>query len=372
MKTIAFCLFKYFPHGGLQRDFLRVSKKCREIGAAIRVYTMSWNGSVPDGFDVQILPVLGGTNHGKAKRFASQVQKMLKNEPVDLIVGFNKIPGLDIYFASDVCYAEKIISKSMFYRMTSRCRSYLEMERAVFDKESYTRILLISPNQVAEFQKHYSLDSDRFILLPPGLDEHFRLPENPERARKHFRSEFGLSDNDFLLLQVGSAFKTKGVDRAIRAVASLPESLKQRCVYIVVGKGKQHKYKRLANMLGMGKKVIFAGVREDVSSLMAAADILIHPGRIENTGLTLLESLASSLPVICSGACGYAPYITDSSAGVVLDEPFDQCQLNMVLKEMLTPCILQHCREAIKSYRSQTNLCGLANKASEYIMGQLG
>ena len=111
-KTIAFCLFKYFPHGGLQRDFLRIAKKCQEAGAAIRVYTMSWDGPVPHGFDVQILPVQGGSNHGKAKKFASQVQKKMKNEPVDLVVGFNKMPGLDIYFASDVCYAQRNNSKN--------------------------------------------------------------------------------------------------------------------------------------------------------------------------------------------------------------------------------------------------------------------
>ena len=371
MKTIAFCLFKYFPHGGLQRDFLRISKKCREAGIDVRVYTMTWDGAIPQGFDVRILSVPGFTNHGKAKNFVRQVQKKLKIEPVDLIVGFNKMQGLDIYFASDPCYAEKIAPKSVFYKQSSRCRTYLKMEKSVFNKESHTYILLISPKQVNEFQKHYFLDYNRFALLPRGLDKNFRPPDYPDKIRKQLRSEFGLSDNNFLLLQVGSSFKTKGVDRVIRAIASLSKPLKQRCVYLVVGKGRQHKYERLANRLGIGDKVLYAGIRDDISSLMVAADILIHPARTENTGLTLLESMVSSLPIICSAACGYATDIAESSAGIVLDEPFSQYQLNNILKEMLDHSCLRKYRQAAELYCARTNLFGLTEKACQCILEHL-
>ena len=350
---------------------MRIAKICQAAGASIVVYTMSWDGPVPDGFDVRIVSVRGFSNHSRAANFAKLVREMIKKEPVSLVVGFNKMLGLDVYYASDVCYAARTASRNVLLRLTPRCWRYLAMERAVFDKESSTHALLISPKQVEEFQKYYSLDQGRFTLLPPGLDKNFRPPENRQEVRKLLRSEFGLSDNDFLLLQVGSAFKTKGVDRVIRAVASLPESLKQRCVYVMVGDGKQSGYNRLAAVLGVGEKVIFAGVRQDISSLMAAADILVHPGRIENTGLTLLESIASSLPVICSGVCGYASYIADSSAGVVLDEPFDQDQLNTALQGMLEPSVLQQHKKTIVSYRSQTNLCGLSDKAAECIMERL-
>ena len=49
---LAFCLYKYFPYGGLQRDFLRIALVCQARGHAIRVYTLDWQGELPAGVAV--------------------------------------------------------------------------------------------------------------------------------------------------------------------------------------------------------------------------------------------------------------------------------------------------------------------------------
>ena len=54
---LAFCLYKYFPFGGLQRDFLRIALACQARGHTIRVYTLDWEGDVPLGFDLVRVPV---------------------------------------------------------------------------------------------------------------------------------------------------------------------------------------------------------------------------------------------------------------------------------------------------------------------------
>ncbi|WP_255211100.1 hypothetical protein [Methylogaea oryzae] len=38
---LAFALFKYFPYGGLQRDFIRIAGLCRDRGHEIHVYTLA-------------------------------------------------------------------------------------------------------------------------------------------------------------------------------------------------------------------------------------------------------------------------------------------------------------------------------------------
>jgi UDP-glucose:(heptosyl)LPS alpha-1,3-glucosyltransferase len=64
---------------------------------------------------------------------------------------------------------------------------------------------------------------------------------------------------------------------------------------------------------------------------MSASDVLIHPARYELAGHVLLEAMACGLPVITTDKCGYAPYIKEAQAGIVLKSPFDQKQLNQVL-----------------------------------------
>jgi len=38
---LAFVLFKYFPFGGLQRDFLKIALECQKRGAKIKVFCIS-------------------------------------------------------------------------------------------------------------------------------------------------------------------------------------------------------------------------------------------------------------------------------------------------------------------------------------------
>lgn len=43
---VAFCLYKYFPFGGLQRDFMRIAQTVAARGHHVRVYTQSGRVSV--------------------------------------------------------------------------------------------------------------------------------------------------------------------------------------------------------------------------------------------------------------------------------------------------------------------------------------
>ena len=58
---------------------------------------------------------------------------------------------------------------------------------------------------------------------------------------------------------------------------------------------------------------------------------MIHPARKEATGTVIVESLAVGVPVIASGACGYADYIGKLSTELVIPEPFEQAKLNSAL-----------------------------------------
>ena len=47
---VALCLYKYFPYGGLQRDFMRIAKTIAARGHHVRVYTRAWQGERPAEF----------------------------------------------------------------------------------------------------------------------------------------------------------------------------------------------------------------------------------------------------------------------------------------------------------------------------------
>lgn len=334
---LAFVLYKYFPFGGLQRDFMRIALECQRRGHQIRVYTLIWEGDVPPGFEVLVAPVKALFNHRRNEKLSAWMEADLAKRPVDRLIGFNKMPGLDVYYAADGCFEDKAQNlRHSLYRRWGRYRHFAEYERAVFAKDAKTEILMISEVQQPLFIKHYDTPLERFHLLPPGIAQDRRAPANAAEIRAEFRREFALQDDELLLVQIGSGFKTKGVDRSLKALAALPSALKKRTRLFVIGQDDPKVFQVQSAALGLSDQVQFMKGRSDIPRFLLGADLLIHPAYNENTGTVLLEALVAGLPVLVTAVCGYAHYIAEAEGGLVLDEPFEQAQLNQYLMTMLT------------------------------------
>ena len=333
---LAFCLYKYFPFGGLQRDFLRIALTCQGRGHAIRVYVLEWQGEVPPGFDVIRVPAKAFANHRRYAKFTDWVRADLRRQPADRVIGFNKMPGLDVYYAADPCFEDKARTlRKPLYRFSPRYRHFSAYERAVFAPEVHTEILTISPAQQALFAKYYGTPQRRFHPLPPGIAPDRRAPPNAAGIRAGFRREFGLADDDLLIVQIGSDFPRKGLDRTLLAMAALPEPIKHRTRLVALGADDPKPFMEHARTLGLAERVSLPGGRSDVPRFLLGADLLTHPARHENTGTVLLEALVAGLPSLVSAVCGYAHYIREADAGLVVAEPFQQAELNEALAAML-------------------------------------
>ena len=198
---LAFTLFKHFPYGGLQRDFLRIALACQARGHAIRVYTLSWQGDIPAGFEVVQVPVKALTNPRRYQKFADWLRQDLVRRPADPVVGFNKMPGLDLYYCADPCYEDKAQPlRGTIYRLSGRYRHFAALARAVFEPRSRTEILMISALQQPLFEKHYATPAGRFHRLPPVLAPDRRAPPNAAEIRR----EFALGADDLLALPAPS------------------------------------------------------------------------------------------------------------------------------------------------------------------------
>ena len=367
---LAFSLFKYFPYGGLQRDFLRIALACQVRGHAIRVYTLSWQGEVPAGFKVVTVPARALTNPRRYEKFVAWVRRDLARRPVDRVVGFNKMPGLDVYYSADPCYEDKVRTlRGPLYRITGRYRHFAAFERAVFSPDSRTEILMISALQQPLFEKHYGTPPARFHLLPPGIAPDRRAPANAAEIRREFRAEFGLGDDDRLLVQIGSGFKTKGLDRSLLALAALPAELKVRTRLIAIGQDEPRPFLRQIRALGLADRVAILKGRDDIPRFLLGADLLIHPAYNENTGTVLLEAVVAGLPVLTTAACGYAHYIEEAGAGRVIPLPFVQGALNDALAAMLADdAARRHWSANGLAFAAHADIYSLPERAADIIL----
>lgn len=373
---LAFLLYKYFPFGGLQRDFVRIAQECQCRGHAIRVYALSWEGEVPEGFELVTVPVKSLLNHRRYAKFTRWVQADMRRRPVDRVVGFNKMPGLDFYYAADPCYEDKARHlRRRWYRYSPRYRHFSAYERAVFDRQRHTQLLMISATQQELFKHYYGTPAERFHLLPPGISPDRRAPANAaqlrEAARARFAEEFELPTDGLLLVQIGSDFYRKGLDRSIQALAALPPELRQRTRLVALGADDPTKMQSLADQQGVGEQVFLPGGRNDVPDFLLAADLLLHPARHENTGTVLLEALVAGLPLLVTEVCGYAHHVTDADCGLVAPEPFDQQAFNGQLAQMLGDDTARAAwQDNALRYAREQDLYSMPQQAADVILGE--
>src|SRR5439155_20334698 len=134
------------------RDFLRIAEACRARGHTVHVFAMAWEGPAPDGLPLTLVPATGWQNHSRIRSFLRALPTALAQGTFDRIVGFNKMPGLDLYYAADTCFQHKARDQhGAWFRLTPRYRTLLACEKAVFAKEAKTRILSLSHAQQQAF-----------------------------------------------------------------------------------------------------------------------------------------------------------------------------------------------------------------------------
>lgn len=157
------------------------------------------------------------------------------------------------------------------------------------------------------------------------------------------RARYGL-DRARVLLTVGRLVERKGHDTVIRALARVRAAIGP-VRYLIVGTGPEYDRLRiLADEVGCGDDVIFAGrvPDDDLPYLYAAADVFVMPSRalagrdgIEGFGIVFQEAAACARPAVGARTGGIADAVADGETGVLV-APGSVEELAAAVLELLT------------------------------------
>jgi glycosyltransferase involved in cell wall biosynthesis len=105
---------------------------------------------------------------------------------------------------------------------------------------------------------------------------------------------------------------------------------------LVVGEGsRREELEALARTLRIAHRVVFTGRRDDVPAVTAALDVAVLPSYREAQGLSVLEAMALSRPVVASNVGGIPEMITDGVTGLLVP-PHDAAALAGAIIRLLT------------------------------------
>jgi glycosyltransferase involved in cell wall biosynthesis len=153
-------------------------------------------------------------------------------------------------------------------------------------------------------------------VVPTGIAAATPFDRDAARVR------LGLPRQGTILGLVGRLEKDKGGAEAIAAFARLRAADPSRLLVFVGGPGadpaEAAALQALAEGLGLGASVIFAGPRPEAAALFPAFDLLLHPSHHEALPRVLIEALRAGVPVVASSAGGSVEVIEDGVGGLVV------------------------------------------------------
>lgn len=138
-------------------------------------------------------------------------------------------------------------------------------------------------------------------VIPTGIDlNRFYETKNNLEARRNLREQYGISEDDRLLLYVGRISQEKQIERLTTYIEKrMP--LWSQIHFMLVGDGPASgKVKGIIEESPHKDRIHYIGpVRmENVPQYYAAADLFLSASQSETQGLTYFEALASGLPLL--------------------------------------------------------------------------
>jgi glycosyltransferase involved in cell wall biosynthesis len=205
----------------------------------------------------------------------------------------------------------------------SRLEIVCHVREAENDRPSIVKSALAAPLRLAHEVVTNSIATREFLLATRGgpRPERVRVIYNGKDWAPYFRSEPRLHRPVLRLLVVGRLNPRKGQDTAIRALADarargIPAHLTLAGDVFPGYEWYEESLADLAKELGVGEHVEFLGFINEVADVLAEADIVIVPSRVEPFGTVAAEAMAAMRPVIVAATEGLKEIVDADDIGM--------------------------------------------------------
>ncbi len=152
-------------------------------------------------------------------------------------------------------------------------------------------------------------------VLPNGVDTDRFASGRPRAA---MRAGLGIPPDALVLLVVGELTTRKNPVLVLDALARL-DAGERAPVALFAGEGAERAtLERRIAAEGLAGRVRLLGFRDDVPDLLAAADLLVHPSRVEGFGYAVAEAMAAGLPVVATRASSLPEIVAEGETGLLV------------------------------------------------------
>lgn len=317
MLDIAICIKRFGRWGGKETYAVEVARNLAQKGHRISVFACLADPDLLEGMTFHKVAACGAfSNVLNTLGFIDATRRIATDGGFDVVHSHERHCCTDVQTLHSFSYLSGMDQYSGLRKieqkyLSPRSLAYLWLEKR---QMRLPWLIAVSSRVAQDIDLHYHR-RDKVAVIRPGVDIEAFHPHLVKEGRRKARARLGIGDNELAILFVGSAFKRKGLDRLIRAIA---EGMR----LLVVGTGDHLSlYKKMVTRHGLSAQVSFSGFIKDVKPYYAAADVVVLPSRSEAFGMSILEAMACGLPTIVSDNAGVADIIADKVNGCLMRDP---------------------------------------------------
>ena len=230
-----------------------------------------------------------------------------------LVAGQFDIPLVHTYHTMYEDYIH-YITKGYFMGPSLKIVEYLTK---FYCDQTATELIVPTKKTYDLFKEKYKVDRNVHIV-PTGIEiERFYKEKFDIKQLNQLRKEIGLEKDDFVILFVGRLAAEKSVDFLIDAHASICKNY-PNAKLLIVGDGPDiDKFKKQVSKLKISDNVIFTGKVpwKEVPKYYAISTVFATASKSETQGLTVIEAMAASIPVVCITDESFEDAIVDGLNG---------------------------------------------------------
>jgi glycosyltransferase involved in cell wall biosynthesis len=221
--------------------------------------------------------------------------------------------------------------------ITRRVESYEPAWWLRFKLEPYSRVVAISRVIEADLVDRVRCGRFRVARVPSAVDTSvFR----PGGDRSRWPASFGVPADARVIGAIAQLIPRKGHATLLRAFAEVVR--RELDVWLVIfGRGpREAALRRWAAELSVAERVVFAGHRDDLPTLLPGLDVLVHAAAREGLGVAVLEAMAAGVPVVASRVGGVPDIIDDGITGLLVS-PGDSAAIASAVERLLGDAALR-------------------------------
>ncbi len=299
--------------GGAQTALLNLVKFADRSRFRHEVAAMHGRGVFADAFAALGVPVHSLAAHRFPPAYVVNLPRLLRRERYDVVHCH--------------LFASNWIAKPLAALAGVRCRYNSDQCNDAFRSDSptvllidsltnhlSTRVLAVSRSVAELLTDIEGLPSERVTLLPNSVDLTVFAPPTDE-SRRSARERFGLPPDATVIGGVGRLVHQKNFDLLLTAARPILRA-RPGSVLAFFGSGPDETALR-KNAADLGDAVRFAGTVSDRASLYHALDVVVLPSRYEGLPMTVLEAMASGVPVVASSVDGVREIATSGKDAVL-------------------------------------------------------